>query len=84
MSIGTITLNVLRSDLRARINEISPNNFSNAELNRWLNVGQQETAIRLKDLNEIWYLARKNITINSADNGNDYIDLSGANYFTTD
>lgn len=84
MSIGSTSLYTLRSDLRFRLNEISEKQFDDSELNRWLNLGQYEVYNRIRDWNEVWYLASKTITINSADNGNDYIDLSGSNYFSTD
>jgi len=84
MAIGTVTLDVLRSDLRARIYEIAPKKFSDKELERWLNVAQQELTIHIKDFSEEWYLASKTININVADVGNAKIDLSGTNYFSTD
>jgi len=83
-TIGNVSLLTLLSDLRARVNEIAPKVFDDKELIRWLNVGQQETMIRIKDFNEAWYLTPKTITIVSGDAGTDNIDLSDTDYFNTD
>ena len=84
MAISNISLATLRDDLKARIDEIAPDRFSPGELNRWLNVGQMETFIRIKDWWEVWYLILYSGTVNVADNGNDNVDLSGGNYMSTD
>lgn len=84
MAHSNITLATLRDDLRARIDEIAPQKFSQGELNRWLNVGQYEAFIRIIDMYENWYQNSKTLTINVADDDNDNIALSGSNYFDTD
>ena len=49
-----ITLQGLRDDLRFRLMEHVPDQLTNLMLNRWLNLGQYDVALRLQGINDTW------------------------------
>jgi len=55
MSLSTVTLKTLRSDLRLRTNELTEDNFTDEVLDNWLNIAQYEVAIKLNGVSERWY-----------------------------
>lgn len=57
--LGTVDLQTLRSDLRSRLGEMDPDDLNDQELDRWLNVGQQDLAIKLNGISDIWYGTRQ-------------------------
>jgi len=65
MALGTVTLATLRADLRSRLGELTPVQLSDEELNRWLNVGQKDVAVRLYDISDTWYLSSESGTFTS-------------------
>ena len=71
MALSSVTLAQLRSDLRLRLNEITEDNFSDEELNRWLNLAQYEVAIKLNGISAVWYgtfHVYLNVSIETTDN----------------
>jgi hypothetical protein len=52
-----------RADLRIRLNELSEREFSDDELNHWLNLGQYDAWMQLKQITSIWYGKTGNVTL---------------------
>lgn len=71
MALSTVTLEELRNDLRARLPEENRSVILDSELNRFLNLGQYDTAMKLSGVNSIWYGSKDTVTISSRE-----IDLS--------
>jgi len=55
MALSTVTLGTLRDDLRSRLPEANRDVLLDTELNRFLNLGQYDAALKLSGINAIWY-----------------------------
>jgi len=71
MTLSTVTLEQLRNDLRSRLPKENRGEILESELNRFLNLGQYDTAIKLSGINSIWFGTKAPVTI-----GLGVIDLS--------
>ena len=63
MALSTITLATLRNDLRSRLPKANRDDILDAELNRFLNLGQFDVATKLSGINNIWYGTKDTVTI---------------------
>jgi len=66
MALSDVIRKVVRSDLRSRLNKFSTEDFSDAELNQWLNLGQFETFVRLSSISDVWYGSTQTMTLGTA------------------
>ena len=66
MALSTITLEVLRNDLRARLPKANRSDILDSELDRFLNLGQFDVATKLSGINNIWYGTKATVTISSS------------------
>jgi hypothetical protein len=71
MALSSVTLATLRDDLRARLPMANRSEILDPELDRFLNLGQYDTAIKLSGINNIWYGDKQTVTISSGE-----IDIS--------
>jgi len=71
MALSSVTLATLRNDLRARLPEANRTEILDNELDRFLNLGQYDTALKLSGINNIWYGDKQTVTISSGE-----IDIS--------
>jgi hypothetical protein len=65
MALTSITLATLRNDLRARLPEANRSEILDSELDRFLNLGQYDVAMKLSGINSIWYGTKATVTISS-------------------
>ena len=63
MALSTVSLEVLRNDLRSRLPESNRSEILNSELERFLNLGQFDVATKLSGINNIWYGTKATVTI---------------------
>ena len=63
MALTSITLATLRNDLRARLPEANRSEILDSELDRFLNLGQYDVAIKLSCINSICYGTKATVTI---------------------
>ncbi len=54
-NLSSITRATLRDDLRARLNEVAPDKFTDPELNQWINIAQFDVFVRLVPFIGRWY-----------------------------
>ena len=66
MALSDISRKSLRSDLRSRLAKMTVEEFSEAELNSWLNTAQFDVFVRLSGISDIWYGTKKAITLTAA------------------
>ncbi len=66
MALSDITLKQLRSDLRSRLGKMTTEEFTDAELNNWINIGQFETFVRLNGISDHWYGTTQTISITAS------------------
>jgi len=52
---NSVQLQEARADLRIRLDEIAEREFRDEELDRWINLGQYDTWLQLKQITSIWY-----------------------------
>jgi len=71
MPLSAVTLETLMHDLRSRLPIANRQELLETELERFLNLGQYDTAVKLSGINTIWYGTKQTVTISS-----DTIDLS--------
>ncbi len=71
MALSSVTLETLRNDLRARLPAENRDQILDSELNRFLNLGQFDVAVKISGINSIWYGTKSTVTISSSE-----IDLS--------
>lgn len=77
MALSDITRKTARSDLRSRLGKLTSEEFPDAELNHWLNLGQFDTFLRLTGISDIWYGTTQTISITAAANAITAISLAG-------
>lgn len=77
MALSDITRKSLRSDLRSRLNKLTTDEFSDAEINQWLNLGQFDVFLRLSTISDIWYGTTQTVSITATANTITSVDLSG-------
>ena len=82
MALNETSLRTIRSDLAARLDDIAPNNFSEEELNYWLNLSQQDVARRLSSIANLWYGTSESISLTATNNSITTVSLTG-NYAAT-
>ena len=55
MALSNITRKQARGDLRSRLAQVTPDPINDGELNYWLNMGQQDVALKLSSMSDHWY-----------------------------
>lgn len=55
MALSNITRKQARGDLRSRLAQVTPDPLNDGELNYWLNMGQQDVALKLSAMSDHWY-----------------------------
>jgi len=71
-AISDVPRATLRADLRSRLPEENRTEILDTELNRFLDLGQYDAALKLSGINTIWYGKKETVTI-----GSGVIDISG-------
>lgn len=66
MALSDITRKAARSDLRSRLAKLTVDEFTDVELNGWLNTAQFDVFVRLSSISDVWYGTKQAISLTAA------------------
>lgn len=82
MALSDVTRKEVRSDLRSRLGKLTTDDFSDAEINRWLNLAQFDVFVRLSSISDVWYGSTQTVSISA--NKGIVTPISLANAYSAD